>query len=140
VLFGVRRLTLLVPDAVPTVLGQHVAVAWKPSDAADRVTQAALPLLSRAARVAILIGAEQGGDAAEPPMALAAKSRRGRGPIVLRRFQEPPRRSPGAAAEAHLAVPICWDGAYTHSRLTEMVLGAPLNTSAAADLPVLLHH
>ncbi len=65
-LFDIRRLTLLVPDQVPLVLGRHVAVAWKPSEAAERAVRASSRLLRRAARVTVLIGAEGEADVAEP--------------------------------------------------------------------------
>jgi CrcB protein len=141
-LFDAHRLTLLVPGAAQPVLGRHVAVAWKPSEAADSVVVAALPLLRRADRVTVLIGTEDAGQQAEPTSLLrnlASTEVR----VVVQHFQQAGRAIGEALlAEAHLAgADLLVMGAYTHSRLVEMVLGgATRDILAAADLPVLLHH
>ena len=61
-LFEAEAPILLVPKVIPDAIGAHIAVAWKPSQTAERAVTAALPLLEQAARVTVLIGAESEGD------------------------------------------------------------------------------
>jgi protein CrcB len=141
-LFDARRLTMLVPEEVPTALGRHVAVAWKPSEAAETAVKATLPLLRRADRVTVLIGTEAAAPAPEPAPLL--QSLVGAGvPVVVQRFQQTGRAiGETLLAEAHLAgADLLVMGAYTHSHLREIVLGgATRDILSSADLPVLLHH
>ncbi|WP_428488193.1 fluoride efflux transporter CrcB [Rhodopila sp.] len=141
-LFDARLLTLLVPDVAPGVLGQHVAVAWKPSEAVDKVIEAGRPLLLRADRVTVLIGREEAGHEAEPANLLRALTN-AHVPVEVKRFQVGG-RSIGEAilAEARLVeADLLVMGAYTRSRIIEMMLGgATRDVLANADLPVLLHH
>jgi CrcB protein len=141
-LFDARRLTLLVPEEVPTVLGRHVAVAWKQSEAAEAAVKASLPLLRRADRVTVLIGTEAAAPAPEPAFLLQSLVG-ARVAVVVQRFQQTGRAiGETLLAEAHLAgADLLVMGAYTHSRLLEIVLGgATRDILSSADLPVLLHH
>jgi protein CrcB len=141
-LFDARRLTLLVADREPEVLGQHVAVAWKPSAAAKAVIETGMPLLRRAERVTLLIGADETGPETEPADLLKALAG-ANVPVSVQHFRIAG-RSIGQAilAEAHAAgADLLVMGAYTRSRLAELVLGgATREVLAAADLPVLMHH
>lgn len=141
-LFDARALTLLVPEGEPASLGQHVAVAWKPGDAAKKVVQTSFPLLRRAGRVTVLIGTEgRGADVA--PASLLRGLAKAKVPTEVKHFHVGP-RGIGAAilTEAHqVGADLLVMGAYTHNRLVEMVLGgATRDILADADLPVLLHH
>ncbi len=142
VLFETRRLTLVVPDTQPAVLGQHVAVAWKPSAAADAVLLAGLPLLTHAGRVTVLIGTDEGGPAAEPTGFLRRMAD-AKVAAEVRRFDQGSRGIGEAIlAEARLIdADLLAMGAFTHNRFVEMLLGgATREILAAAHLPVLMHH
>lgn len=141
-LFDSERPTLLVPDAVPSAMGRHIAVAWKPSAAVERVINAALPLLLQAEHVSVLVGREEDTDEPEPATLLqqlaAAKVA-----ANVRRFQGSSRMIGDLLlAQAHLAgADLLVMGAYTRNRFVETALGgATRDILAKADLPVLLHH
>ncbi len=141
-LFDAKTAALLVPPAVPQSLGQHIAVAWKPSAAADRAIQAALPLLRRAGRVTILIGTPDGAPAAEPGRIRRLLERQ-RVPVALQPFQTGARQIGEALLdEAHaIGADLLVMGAFSRGQLAEFVLGgATSGILATADLPVFMHH
>ena len=136
-LFEDRLATLIVPEAVPVSIGRHVAIAWKPSEAARRAAEAALTLL-RAEQVTVLMDTEDGDHATA-----AAPLPPGSVPVMTHRFQAHGRQVGKALLEEARAVgaDVLVMGAYTHSRLTELILGgATREVLAASDLPVLMHH
>ena len=137
-LFDARLTILLVPAAVVSSLGRNVAVAWKPSEAADRAVAAAMPLLLQAERVTVLMETETGDVEAEPTSLLRRLEQAGI-PATVSRFRAGSRRIGEALlAEARIVgADLLVMGAYTHSRLTEFVLGgATREVLAVADLPV----
>ncbi len=141
-LFDVRRPTLVVPEAMPTSLGQNVALAWKPSEAADRATEAALPVLLRAEQVTVLIGAEDDARAALPA-ALLQRLAKAAVPVAVDRFETHNRRTGEMLLSRArlLGADLLVMGAYTRPRVAEFVFGgATREIFAAADLPVLMHH
>jgi nucleotide-binding universal stress UspA family protein len=126
-LFDVNKATLLVPETVAASLGRSVAVAWKPSETADRAIDAALPLLLRAEHVTILMATDEGD----------------RGANLSASFQASDRKIGQALIEEAHAVgaDLLVMRAYTRSQLAEFVLGgATSEVLASADLPVLMHH
>ncbi len=141
-LFVVRKPTLLVCETVPVSLGRRVAVAWKPSEAAERAISAAQPMLMRAEFVAILMAMDDGGGMTSPDAQLQILRQAGV-TVVERRFLVGGRKI-GAALleEAHAAgADLLVMGAYTRGRVAEFVLGgATREVLAAADLPVLMQH
>jgi protein CrcB len=141
-LFEARLTTLFVQEAVPISLGRSVAVAWKPSEAANRAIDAALPLLLRAEQVTVLVETEDGDDEAVPASQMRTLEQAGV-PLSVVRFQANGRKIGEALlAQAHaVGADLLVMGAYTHSRLAEFILGgATREVLAAADLPVLMHH
>jgi len=141
-LFDARLTTLLVPEAVVSSLGRNVAVAWKPSEAADRAIDAALPLLLRAEQVTVLVETEDG-DREAAPVKLLQTLRQAGVPVTVNRFQAGGRQIGEAllAQARAMGADLLVMGAYTHSRLTEFILGgATREVLAAADIPVLMHH
>jgi protein CrcB len=141
-LFDAKMATLLIPETVPDSLGRNVAIAWKPSEAADRAIDAALPLLLLAQQVTVLVETEDGGREAEPVSRLERLQQAGV-PVIVRRFKANGRKIGEALIEeAHsVDADLLVMGAYTHSRLAEFILGgAAREVLAAADLPVLMHH
>jgi len=141
-LFDARLTTLLVPEAVVSSLGRNVAVAWKPSEAADRAIDAALPLLLRAEQVTVLVETEDGDREAAPVKLLQTLQQAGV-PVTVNRFQAGGRQIGEAllAQARAMGADLLVMGAYTHSRLTEFILGgATREVLATADIPVLMHH
>lgn len=141
-LFQAKAPVVLAPEAVPHTVGRHVAVAWKPSEAADQAIQAALPLLLIADQVTVLIAKESGiGDAT--PKVLTDSPDLKTPALNVHRF-EPGHGGIGEAL-VRKAVAVGADllvmGAYTHNRLVETMLGgATRDVLAHSALPVLMHH
>ena len=139
VLFDARQPLLLVSETVPSTLGMHIAVAWKPGKAAGRALAAALPLLRRAERITVLMAGEDGNT----PPALPPLLARERIVAHAHRF-DVAGRGIGAAllAEANrCGADLLVMGAYTRNRLSEAAFGGATRTVLAqADLPVLLRH
>lgn len=133
---------LLVPKVIPETIGAHIAVAWKPSETAERAVTAAVPLLRLAERVTILIGAESEGDTPPPAALLQVLAERNLVP-AMHPFT-PGTRSIGAALldEArHAGADLLVMGAYAHPRIVEALTGgATRDILAGADMPVLMHH
>jgi nucleotide-binding universal stress UspA family protein len=141
-LFAAKAATLLVPETVPASLGRSVAIAWKMSGAADRAIDSALALLLRAQRVTVLLETEDGDPDAKPTSLLQRLQQAGV-PATVRRFQANGREIGEALIEEAHAIDadLLVMGAYTHSQLSEFILGgATREVLAAADLPVLMHH
>ncbi len=141
-LFDAKMATLLVSETVPTSLGRSVAVAWKPSEAADRAIDAALPLLLRAERITVLVETEHASRAAEPASQLRRLRKAGVA-VTVHRFRADGRKLGEALIEETHAVDadLLVMGAFTRNRLTEFILGSTTReVLAAADLPVLMHH
>lgn len=141
-LFVARKPTLMVSEAVPRSLGQRVAVAWKPSEAAARAISAAGPMLMRAEFVTVLIATDEG-DGSAPPDATLQPLRQAGVTVTAHRFLAGGRKI-GAALleEAHAAgADLLVMGAYSRGRVAEFVLGgATREVLAAADLPVLMQN
>ncbi|GAB0113977.1 universal stress protein [Acidisoma sp. C75] len=146
-LFESRLPSLFVPKGAAGPVGRVIAIAWKPSAAAERAVTAAMPLLCKAEQVVVLTGEEGAGTAeppgGEPPGALLAPLRAAGVPISMRRFA-PGTRPIGAALlqEAHAAgADLLVMGAFTHARWRELLLGgATRQILREADLPVLMKH
>lgn len=141
-LFEARLPTLFVPAGVSPVIGRRIAIAWKPSPAADRAIAAAMPLLLKAEQVTVLIGAESGLGKVGLEHQLAAAEQAGVS-VAVAQFALADRPI-GAALieEAHKAgADLLVMGAFTHSRWSEFILGgATRHILAEADLPVLMQH
>ncbi len=134
---------LLVAAAAPAeTLGRRIAIAWNGSAEAARAVGAALPLLADAGSVSVIaVGdtapPEAGGDALVAYLARHAIEARlnsveaGGAPVGKTLLAE------AEGARADLLVM----GAYTHSRLRELVFGGVTReVLGAADLPVLMAH
>ena len=134
------RATLLVPEVVPASLGQHVAVAWKPSAAAERAVAGVWRLLAGAEHVTVLIETQDGGAGVEP-FARVADLRNAGVWVEVHRFAAAGRRTGDAlVAEAHaVGADMLVMGAYSRGQVAEFVLGgATREVLAAADLPVVM--
>jgi nucleotide-binding universal stress UspA family protein len=141
-LFESGRPVLIAPPAPPPRLGENVLISWNCSTEQARTTAFAMPLLRAASRVTVMTvegatvpgptGAQvarylqRNGIAAEPVTIPAEK--RSAGEVVL-------------AKAAALGCDLVIKGAYTQSRLRQMIFGGVTrHILAAAELPVLMAH
>ena len=141
-LFDSGRPILIAPPTPPPRLGDVVVIAWNGSTETARTVAFALPLLEQAERVVVLTvegwmvpgpSGEQlahylraNGIAAEPLGVPAG--RRNNGETVL-------------ANAAALGCDLLVKGAYTQSRLRQMIFGgATAHILARAEMPVLMAH
>ena len=140
VLFESGRPVLIAPRAAPATIGERCCVAWNGTVESSAAVSAALPWLKRAASVRILhAGAYQrrGPSAAEvvPYLALHGIA------ADVSEF-EPVNRDVGAGllkAAADFDADFLAMGAYSHSRLRQLILGGVTrHVLAKTTLPVLM--
>lgn len=141
VLFDSGRPVLLASAKKPETIGGRVCVAWNGTAEAASVVQAALPWLKRAATVRILQAEgyqRRGPAAAELALYLGLH---GIEPEII--SFEPVERSIGAgllAAAHNFGADLLCMGAYSHSRLRQLILGGVTRYILEhADLPVLMN-
>ena len=145
-LFDAGRPVLIVPKAVPKVIGRNVLVAWNRSTEQAHTNAFALPLLRQADKVTVLM--VEGGTTAGPTAEEAALHLRRNGvkaeALTLRTAE---RNSAEAIGEitleqaATLGCDLVVKSAYTQSRLRQMIFGgATRHILANAAVPVLMAH
>ncbi|HEX6111345.1 MAG TPA: universal stress protein [Geminicoccaceae bacterium] len=134
------RPLLLVPPEPPASVGDAVLLAWNASPQAARAVAAALPMLTQAARVVVM--AVGNGPEPEPTADQLARSLAWHGVVA-----EPRRIEQGSGrvrdillAEAkELRVDLLVIGAYSHSRMRQIVFGGVTEHMLDhAQLPVLM--
>ena len=141
-LFESGRPILIAPPAPPDKLGDVVVVAWNGSTETARTIALAMPFLSQAETVVVLSveeGMVPGPSGAEIAQGLV------RNGIAARTQQiRAGDRSVGAAVLEECAAQgadLLLKGAYTHSRLRQMIFGgATSHILGAAELPVIMAH
>jgi nucleotide-binding universal stress UspA family protein len=141
-LFQSRLLTLLAPAEVPISIGRHPALAWKESEAATRAIETSLPILLKAGQVTVLSGGDASDLSALPDHVVGTLHGAGI-TIETKRFSTAGREiGPALLAEARACgADLLIMGAYTHTRIRELVLGgATREILHHADLPVLMRH
>jgi nucleotide-binding universal stress UspA family protein len=142
-LFEAGRPILVAPPLPPQRIGEHILIAWNCSTEQARATAFAMPLLQKAARVTVLT--VEGGTVPGPtgeqlaqylerngvrsePITITPKGRSTTGETIL-------------AHAASLGCDLLIKGAYTQSRLRQMMFGgATRHILANATLPVLMAH
>jgi nucleotide-binding universal stress UspA family protein len=147
-LFETGRPLLIAPPKVPHVIGRHVMVAWNRSTEQAHTNALAMPLLQRAEQVTVL--EVEGGSVPGPSVEEAAVNFRRNGikakaqAVTLKRGERPSGEAAGAyilEQAAALGCDLLIKGAYTQSRLRQMVFGgATRHILANATLPVLMAH
>ena len=145
-LFDSGRPVLIMPPAVPKVIGRNVLVAWNRSTEQANTNAFALPLLRLAERVTVF--EVEGGTTPGPSAEEAAVHLRRNGVKAKALMVKPgPRRTGEATGEATLdyakkeGCDLLVKGAYTQSRLRQMMFGgATRHILANAGLPVLMAH
>lgn len=140
--FETGRPTLLVFDEIPDDMLRHVLIAWNGSLEATRAVTAAMPLLEKAGRVSIFSATEHVGT---PTAHLDLGELLIRHGIQSHKLQAVPGEpSIGAAllkVAAYNGVTMLVMGAYTHSRVREMLLGGVTqHVIRHATIPVLMMH
>ncbi len=133
---------LLAPPTPPTLLGETVAIAWNGSTETARAVTLALPFLTQAASV-VVMGFEHwavpGPSAAEVTTALLRHG------VPARAVNVPAdKRASGEAIlqqTASLGADLLIKGAYTQSRLRQMIFGGATSYILAnAEVSVLMAH
>lgn len=141
-LFESGRPILIAPPIAPATLGETVVIAWNASTETARTVSHAMPLLVRARRVVVLTIDDWG--AGEPSGEALARSLRRHGMAVEAHHRENPTGRPGEAilsSASALGCDLLVKGAYTQSRLRQMILGgATSHILAHTTLPVLMAH
>jgi nucleotide-binding universal stress UspA family protein len=141
-LFESGRPVLIAPPASPRSLATNVLIAWNRSTEQARTTAFAMPLLRLAERITILT--VEGATVAGPSGVELARSLKANGiaaePITI----APGKISAGEiilAKAEELGCDLIVKGAYTQSRLREMIFGGTTrHILARAKLPVLMAH
>ncbi|MHA1599636.1 MAG: universal stress protein [Alphaproteobacteria bacterium] len=142
ILFESGRPILIAPPAVPSPLTGTAVIAWNGSTETARTIAHAMPFLAAAKKIVVL--AVEGVMVPGPTAAEVAQYLRHGGTTAEAREVAAGSRSGGEAilAEAtNLGANLLIKGAYTHSRLRQMIFGgATSHILAAAELPVLMAH
>jgi nucleotide-binding universal stress UspA family protein len=141
-LFESGRPVLIAPASAPQVVGGNVLVAWNGSTEQTRTTAFALPLLREAREVTVL--SVEGGMTPGPTGEEFAHYLRSNAVAATAVTAAPGTRTTGETILDHAKAHGCdllVKGAYTQSRLRQMVFGgATRHILANATLPVLMAH
>jgi nucleotide-binding universal stress UspA family protein len=141
VLFDSGRPALIAPPAAPGTLGDNIVIAWNGTPEAARTVAFARPLLQRAGKVTVVTVA--GAQVEGPGGADLARNLRLNG-IACEAQEVAETDARGAAfleAAARLGADLVVKGAYTQSRLRQMIFGgATRHIVTEATLPVFMAH
>jgi nucleotide-binding universal stress UspA family protein len=141
VLFDSGRPVLMAPPTPPKAMGETVLIHWNASTETARAILFAMPILRKAKRVA-LIAVE--GHIAPGPTAREALGHLEANGIAATEKTVPNRKGPGQEIlleAAAMGADLLIKGAYTQSRLRQMIFGgATSHILAAANLPVFFAH
>lgn len=139
-LFESGRPILIAPPTPPRSFGESIVIAWNCSTESARTVAFAMPLLEKAKRVTILT--VEGGTVPGPPGRDLARQLRANGIETGERTVPAGSRATGVAILAEAAVLGCdllIKGAYTQSRLRQMIFGgATSHILGAAEVPVFM--
>jgi len=142
VLFESGRPILIAPPTAPQSLGHNIVISWNGSTETARTIALAMPILARAQRVVVL--AVEGVSVPGPNAAQVALQLKRDGIAAEAREIEAAGRGGGEAILAEAAAlqaDLLVKGAYTHSRLRQMIFGgATQHILAEATLPVFMAH
>jgi nucleotide-binding universal stress UspA family protein len=141
-LFESGRPVLIAPPSAPRTLATNILIAWNRSTEQARTTAFAMPLLKRAERVTILT--VEGATVAGPSGEELARSLAAHG--IAAATMTLPAAKPNAGETilrkaAELGCDLIVKGAYTQSRLRQMIFGGTTrHILTNANLPVLMAH
>ena len=141
-LFEGGRPILLAPPTPPKSLGESIVIAWNGSTETARAVAFAMPFLRSAGRILVLT--VEGGMVPGPSAEDLARALACEGVDAAHKALPADRRTPGEtflAEAADFGCDLLIKGAYTQSRLRQMIFGGPTSHLLAyADLPVLMAH
>ena len=141
-LMGTGRPVLLAPATVPRRLGASVAIAWNGSVEASKAVACSMPFLMSAKTVTAISVVEDRGENHNLDglvRYLRWHGVRAKANPVKNRSGDVGKTVTGAASRAKADLLVM--GAYTHSRMREMILGGVTNhVLRSARVPVLLAH
>ena len=141
-LFETGRPILIAPPSAPVTLGESIAIAWNGSTETSRTVAFAMPILQKAKKVVVLTIE----DAMVPgPMGTEVVKHLNRNGIEASAVvRAAGKRSLGEAMleeSAQQGADLVVKGAYTNSRLRQMIFGgATSHILAYTELPVLMAH
>ncbi|HEX9790509.1 MAG TPA: universal stress protein [Kiloniellales bacterium] len=142
ILFESGRPILIAPPTAPKALNGTVMISWNGSTETARTIALAMPFLAPAKKIIVL--AVEGVMVPGPTATEVASTLRRGGIAAEAREVAAGNRSGGEvilAEAANLGAGLLVKGAYTHSRLRQMIFGgATSHILAAAELPVLMAH
>ena len=141
-LFDSGRPVLMAPPVAPKSFGETVLIHWNASTETARCILFAMPLLKKAKRVSLI--AVEGHIAPGPSIKDAVGHLEANGISATDKTVTPQRNRPGEAILAEAAAigaDLLIKGAYTQSRLRQMIFGgATSHILSAAELPVFFAH
>jgi nucleotide-binding universal stress UspA family protein len=141
-LFESGRPVLIAPPTAPRSLATNVLIAWNRSTEQARATAFAMPLLKRAERVTILT--VEGATVAGPSGEELARSLAAHGIAAATTTLPASKTNAGETIlrkAAELGCDLIVKGAYTQSRLRQMIFGGTTrHILTNANLPVLMAH
>ena len=141
-LFDSGRPVLMAPPRPPATFGETVLIHWNASTETARAILFAMPILRKAKRVSFI--AVEGHIVPGPSVKDAIGHLQANGVAATEKTASPARNRPGEAilAEAKaVGADLLVKGAYTQSRLRQMIFGgATSHILAAAELPVFFAH
>ena len=141
-LFESGRPVLIAPPTPPALLGSRMLVAWNGSTETARTIAFAMPFLRRADAVQVLT--VEGGTVPGPSAEDCALGLVRNGVPAVAKLIRPEKRSVGEAVLAESAqwgADLLVKGAYTQSRLRQMIFGGSTShILAEAQLPVFMAH
>jgi nucleotide-binding universal stress UspA family protein len=146
ILVGCGRPVLLVPNAEIGPIGHTIAIAWKEKAEAARAVTAAMPLLVRAKKVLVLSANEEGSDpgpSRESAERLRSHLARHGMSVEAYGLTAHPQSVPHALLHKakELGCDLVVAGAYSHSRVRELVFGGFTRAVLQdCDLPLMLLH
>ena len=142
VLFESGRPILIAPPEAPQSLGRRVMIAWNGSTETTLAISLAMAFLARADRVVVL--AVEGGMVEGPSAEDMRRTLSRSGIAAEARTIKPDGRSTGQAVLAEAkrdAIDLVIKGAYTHSRLRQMIFGgATTHIINETTVPVFMAH
>ena len=141
-LFESGRPILLAPEPLSDKFGISIVIAWNGSTETARTIALGLPLLKQAKSVCVLT--IEGGTVPGPTGEQVAEKLSLHGIKVASLSKSPRKRTIGEAIleeATSLEADLILKGAYTHSRLRQMVFGgATKHIMAAARIPIVMAH
>jgi nucleotide-binding universal stress UspA family protein len=141
-LFDSGRPVLMAPPTAPATLGETVLIHWNASTETARCMLFAMPILKRARRVSLI--AVEGAISPGPSIKEAVGYLEANGVAASDKTVTVRNQRPGEAILAEAAAvgaDLLIKGAYTQSRLRQMIFGgATSHILSAAELPVFFAH